>query len=498
MVSLDVIIDPSIQNLFFIVGSRRMIMTMWLCLLLLTAAAYPVDGLSTSRIFARSRCSSRWNTLNRHHHSLLISNRHPPSSLHISTADSAAPTTDESIINDQSTTKPSDHYDAVIVGGGPAGLLSAIMLAQKVSETALKNDNSNDSLSSSKIIVYDRLPPPPPADDPIYSAESSKYYLLGLGHRGQRALRYFDVWDDVEKASVAVYGRRGWEPGKTKEEDGKITLSDKAVTSRILPRDKLVSVLKRVVEEKYGDVIELRYGYQVDPISFGNEEESEKVSSDDGPPVTLQVSRCIPVTSSSGGEGEECSIENDDASSPRTIQTNFLIGADGAARTIANAMEENDVKYRRENNILKRLFGRKKKQLPFKVTRYYDDNPRVYKSVPVTFPKHWPFDLNYSARSTNSRVTFEALPSDANGNYCALLLMRPNDTLASANCDPKILRSFFEEEFSQFSKLINDDVMADVAKKGASSLPSFRYAGPRLHMGSRTVLLGDSIHTVKP
>lgn len=457
-------------------------MTMWLCLLLLAAAAYPVDGLSTSR-----------QTFTSSHHHSIISKRHPPSSLY-TTADSA-PTTDESIINDQST-KSSDHYNAVIVGGGPAGLLSAIMLAQKVSEVTLDNNNSNDSLSSSKIIVYDRLPPPPPADDPIYSAESSKYYLLGLGHRGQRALRYFDVWDDVEKASVAVYGRRGWEPGKTKEEDGKITLSDKAVTSRILPRDKLVSVLKQVIEEKYGDVIELRYGYQVDPISFGNEKESESKVSDDEPPVTLQVSRCIPVTSSSGGEGEECSIENDEAS--RTVQTNFLVGADGAARTIANAMEENDIKYRRENNILKRLFGRKKKQLPFKVTRFHDDNPRVYKSVPVTFPEHWPFDLNYSARSTKSRVTFEALPSDANGNYCALLLMRPDDELASANCDPKILRSFFEEEFPQFSKLIKDDVMADVAKKRASSLPSFRYAGPRLHEGSRTVLLGDSIHTVKP
>jgi hypothetical protein len=40
--------------------------------------------------------------------------------------------------------------------------------------------------------------------------------------------------------------------------------------------------------------------------------------------------------------------------------------------------------------------------------------------------------------------------------------------------------------------------MADVAKKGSSALPGFRFAGPRLNEGDKTVLLGDAIHTVKP
>jgi len=373
------------------------------------------------------------------------------------------------------------HYESAIVGGGPAGLLSAIMMAQRLQSSTTTTTTTTSSSTKSIVVLYDRLPPPPPADDPIYAAESSKYYLLGLGHRGQKALNHFNVWKEVEEASVAVYGRRGWEPGQTKEEDGKITLVNKSVTSRVLPRDKLVSVLKKVIEDRYNDIIDLKYGYQVDPISFGDE---------GGSPVQLQVSRCIPVSSD---DDEECDVE----SSSRTISTNFLIGADGAARTIANAMEENSIKQQQNTNILSRLFG-SKKELPFKVTRYEDDNPRVYKSIPITFPQHWPSDLNYSAASVGRRITLEALPSDANGNYCALLLMKPEDELAAANCDAKELRSFFDQEFPQFSKLVNDDTMADVAKKGASSLPSFRFAGPRLHEGGRTVLLGDSIHTVKP
>jgi len=311
----------------------------------------------------------------------------------------------------------------------------------------------------------------------------SKYYLLGLGHRGQRALRRFDVWNEVAEASVPVVGRKDWSPGKSREEDGVVRLSsEKLVETRVLARDKLVGVLKGVIETRYSDVIELNYGYQVDPISFG------QVGKD--APVKLAVSQCIPINDNN----EECRIDQDNLT-PAIISADFLVGADGAARTIANSMERNDEQRRQSLHPLRRLLFDKPS---FRVKRFVDDNQRVYKSIPISFPKHWASNLNYSARSTNNRAALEALPSDANGNYCALLLLRPEDELARAECDPKVLREFFDVEYPQFSPLIGDDVMADVAKKGASALPGFRFAGPRLHEGGRTVILGDAVHTVKP
>ena len=67
----------------------------------------------------------------------------------------------------------------------------------------------------------------------------------------------------------------------------------------------------------------------------------------------------------------------------------------------------------------------------FRVTRYRDNNPQVYKSVPLALTADWPRDLNYSARETGGRATLEALPADAAGRYCALLLLlRSGDPLA--------------------------------------------------------------------
>jgi len=174
--------------------------------------------------------------------------------------------------------------------------------------------------------------------------------------------------------------------------------------------------------------------------------------------------------------------------------TNLLIGSDGLTRTVASTMELADAERRAKLKPWVRFFSKR----PFKVTRFKDDNPRVYKSVPIQLPADWPCDLNYSARSRESHITLEALPSDDKGSLCALLLMKPDDELAQANVEPAKVRAFFDAEFPQFGALIPDEEMANVAKKPASAIPSFRFASPRLNVGKRSLILGDAAHTVKP
>jgi kynurenine 3-monooxygenase len=365
---------------------------------------------------------------------------------------------------------PKSQYDSLICGGGPAGLLAAIMLSQKFGPTH-------------RIAVCESRPAIPlsPSNKEIWN-DVARFYLLGIGFRGQRALEKFGVLEDFIKASVAVNGRRDWAPGKTNIEDGNITPSKKDVTSRVLARDKLVGVLYYHILENYSNAnIDLLYGYQVEPISFGTDEDDF---------VKVKISKCIDNEGQSQYSNEECDVDSD----PQQVTTKLLIGADGSARTVANAMEKFDMERYSQHNIIKKLFVPK----PFRVKRYVDDNARVFKSVRIQLPSDWPCDLNYSARSTDSRITLEALPSDANGNLCALLLMKPDDELAKENANPTTLRAFFNKEFPQFGTLIDDDEMERVATKSASSLPAFRYAGPRLTMKRRTLVLGDAAHTVKP
>jgi len=122
----------------------------------------------------------------------------------------------------------------------------------------------------------------------------------------------------------------------------------------------------------------------------------------------------------------------------------------------------------------------------------------VYKTIPIKVPSKWRNNLNFSARSKDGRILFDSLPADADGNQCAVLLLKRTDELAQENSDPKNLRAVFEEVLPQFSALLDDDMIESVAQKAPSFLPSFRYVAPRLNQGDHTVILGDAIHTVKP
>ena len=365
-------------------------------------------------------------------------------------------------------------FDAVVCGGGPAGLLSAIMLSKEFNY---------------KVKVYERLPSPPSPTDESVWCDIARFYLIGLGERGQAALTEFGVWPDVEAVCTAVPGRMDWAPDAGPDEGVERIFTDRPVSTQVLPRDKLVGVLHQHILKNCQGNIELEYGKEVTPIDFDNDGKAS---------VLIGVSDC--ATDSLRDTPSNVGIQNlsdeslCEADSFELVATKLLVAADGTQRKIANEMEKKDKDRISSMSFLEKIqYGE-----PFHVKRYEDDNQRVYKTIPLKIPSKWRNDLNYSARSKDGRILIDSLPADANGNQCAVLLLKRDDELAQENSDPKKLREVFDNVLPQFTTLIDDDMMETVAKKPPSFLPSFRYVAPRLNQGDRTVILGDSIHTVKP
>ena len=128
---------------------------------------------------------------------------------------------------------------ATIIGAGPAGLATAIMLARRGMEN---------------IHVYERLPVPAASDDASVWGDTAKFYLIGLGGRGQKALQELGAWEAVKRCSVIVLGRKDWAPGAGVD-DGveRIFGDDRPYKTTVIPRDRLAGVLREVALDSYGE-----------------------------------------------------------------------------------------------------------------------------------------------------------------------------------------------------------------------------------------------------
>ena len=61
--------------------------------------------------------------------------------------------------------------------------------------------------------MYERLPAPAASDDSSVWGDTARFYLIGLGGRGQKALQELGAWEPVKRRSVVVLGRKDWAPG---------------------------------------------------------------------------------------------------------------------------------------------------------------------------------------------------------------------------------------------------------------------------------------------
>ena len=349
---------------------------------------------------------------------------------------------------------------SVVVGAGPAGLATAIALAKR---------------GWPDVQVYDRLPPPPGLENNNAWSDTARFYLIGIGGRGQRALRSIGAWDALEPYTAVVRGRKDWAPGAGVD-GGVETIRADRPPSNVIQRDRLVASL---LEQAKSLGITIKHEIDVSGISW------------DGDEAILQCSPC----------GDECAADEEGGKEfpgAFEVRAPFVVASDGVRRTVCAALEAEDAQRKWA------LPGRR-----FRVTKYEDTSVRVYKTVPFKPPKDWRKDINYSART--SKFNFDALPAPSGkapaadpssgaavDEYCGVLLIKPDDEATQGLQSVGDARAYVDELLPQFAPFITDEALQAVVDKEPSRLPVFRYAGPRLYRGSSTVLLGDAIHSVKP
>jgi len=350
---------------------------------------------------------------------------------------------------------PSEDINIAIVGAGPVGLLVAVALRKR---------------GFSKLRVFDREPKPPEPDAAIWG-DAERSYNLGIGERGQRALKRFGVFEAVDRWSQTVLGRMSY------SQDGKppvATLANKRVASRIIARDRLSSCLYEELRGTWPDV-QVQFSVECSDAVFQSASGS----------ATLTMQQCGSLkpaetdtqnrpTIEPDSDGEECLVAEE---GPFNVEADVVIGADGVSSKVREAMEMAGSRtYRR---ILQ------------------DRSPVIYKTLPISMPAGSRSDLNYSSRK--SSIGIEALPN-MEGSLAGVVLFKPTDKDIVNMRTASDAKQFFTSTFPDWpTPQLSDAELDAFALRKVRRLPQFTYCGPSLHLsGGRAVLLGDAIHSVKP
>jgi kynurenine 3-monooxygenase len=366
--------------------------------------------------------------------------------------------------------------------------------------------------------------PPDPMDKEIWSSVNvaTNRFLIGLGGRGITALQEYGVWDDVQAVAQKVPGRKDWittdtgssSSSKQKlqsqdEKEGIVVaesyvndgvermLTDRAYTTHVLPRDKLVSVLHEHILLKYYNRVTLHYGRELEPIDFDWKDDGATSSSSSSSPPSVVVVRVVPSKyAPTAGNKKKAPMfdevvnklleDNEKTPSYTMSASKLFVVADGNTRTFLSKMEQED---------------RASKPWPWQeklhLKQYVDDNPRIYKSIPFQLPPYggWKTNLNYSVRA--GKIIFDALPVSG-PDYCGVLLLPQSHPMAVAQANPQEFDTFLRDTIPQFYPFLTKANIDRTALKDPSFLPTFSFLGPRLYHNQRIVMVGDCVKTVKP
>lgn len=326
-----------------------------------------------------------------------------------------------------------------VIGGGPTGLTAAIMLARR---------------GYTNINVYERLAAPQPPDDPVWlTVDAERTYNIGIGGRGQSALKELDAMDIVDKYSVPVIGRYYWEPETPAMTPLDLFWTNRTYTTKCIPRDCLTACLMTEIITKYNNTVNLNYNTHCYNVSWSYHTQQD---------VTTEVCNLHLMNVAS----------NSSAYDTKTVQATLVLGTDGVQSAVRESM----------------LANMKKEK--FFVKKFKDTNARVYRTIPLYFnrdsnpplfsgKRKWRSDINYSIR-TKTDINIDALPLRG-GTYLGVVLFRPWDERFRSLKTAQDAKALFEKIFPMFSSSIRNEDLEIFATKRDSNLPIFSYAGPVLH-----------------